>query len=88
MKLRLASKRCVVGEGILVMWWSQMLVAKNCVSNYGRVVEYGARACVYRGVEVVAEECAGDGHSCYLLVIPDKCQYDHVVVCVVLVVTK
>ena len=27
-----------------------------------------------RGSEIVAEECAGNCHSCYLLVMSDKCQ--------------
>ena len=39
-----------------------------------------------RGSEIVAEECAGDGHSCYLLVMSDKCQSNHVVLCIALVV--
>ena len=63
-------------------------MVKNCVCSYGRVVKYGVRACVKRGGEIVAEECAGDGHSCYLLVMFDKCQSNHAVLCVVLVVTQ
>ena len=31
-----------------------------------------------RGSEIVAEECAGDGHACYLLMMSDKCQSNHV----------
>jgi len=42
------------------------------------------RAC-QRGSEVVAEECAGKRHSCYLLVTPDECQYYHAVMSVVVV---
>ena len=64
------------------------VVVKNCVSSYGRVVKYGVRACVKRGGEIVAEECAGDGHSCVLLVTSDKRQSNHAVLRVVLVVTQ
>ena len=35
-----------------------------------------------RGSEIVAEECADGCHSCYLLVMPDKCQSNHVAACV------
>ena len=38
-----------------------------------------------RGSEIVAEECAGDCHSCYLLGTPDECQYCHAVLSVVVV---
>ena len=31
-----------------------------------------------RGGEIAAEECASNGHSCYLLVMSDKCQSNHV----------
>ena len=38
-----------------------------------------------RGSEIVAEECAGNCHSCYLLVMSDKCQSNHVASCVLVV---
>ena len=57
-----------------------------CKQVWPRSKIWSQSVCVQRGDEVEADECAGDGHSCYLLVMSDTCQSNHVELCVALVV--